>query len=25
VAVDPVTYYGIVHPGTPKPQSVGVT
>jgi transposase-like protein len=25
VAVDPVTYYGIVHPGTPKAQSVGVT
>src|SRR6266536_3801346 len=27
VAVDPVTYYGIVHShsGTPKPQSVGVT
>jgi len=25
VAVDPVTYYGIVHPGAPKAQSVGVT
>ena len=27
VAVDPVTYYGIVHthPGKPKPQSIGVT
>jgi transposase-like protein len=25
VAIDPVTYYGIVHPGTPKAQSVGVT
>ncbi|HEY6301883.1 MAG TPA: IS1595 family transposase, partial [Terriglobales bacterium] len=25
VTVDPVTYYGIVHRGTPKEQAVGVT